>query len=258
MNINDTPQEQAPAKETISLNAAANLALNALHECKPFKGSKRQISDAIRALTEALRDIAFTTNLTATPKQFVRHLQNTAKEALAQEQAPADKDAEIARLNAIINTPQSGDFLRAVSIESEHQRQRWGSAHDAGKTAADWFWLIGYLAGKALHAHAAENMVKTEHHIITTAAALMNWHLSLSSGTDMRPGIDGELALQSQPLRTTPVELTQAEKDWIHGKSDEPLIYDASAQSQPQQAAPVVIYESQPCAIISDAMKAKK
>ena len=28
---------------------------------------------------------------------------------------------------------------------------RWGNDGDAGKTDADWFWLIGYLAGKALH-----------------------------------------------------------------------------------------------------------
>lgn len=103
-----------------------------------------------------------------------------------------DLQAEIDRLNAIINTPQSDDFLRAVSTEAEHQRQRWGSDHDAGKQPADWFWLVGYLAGKALHAHAAGNVEKAEHHIITTAAALANWHLSMLGGTDMRPGIDRE------------------------------------------------------------------
>ncbi len=103
--------------------------------------------------------------------------------------------AEIDRLNAIINTPQSDDFLRAVSTEAEHQRQRWGSDHDAGKTPADWFWLVGYLAGKALHAHGAGDTTKAEHHIITTAAALANWHLSMFGKTDMRPGIDGEAAL---------------------------------------------------------------
>jgi hypothetical protein len=106
---------------------------------------------------------------------------------------------EVSRLRAIIDTPQSNDFLRAVSTEAEHQRQRWGSEHDAGKTPADWFWLVGYLAGKALHAHAAGNVEKAEHHIITTAAALANWHLSMFGGTDMRPGIDGEAALNLEP-----------------------------------------------------------
>jgi hypothetical protein len=98
--------------------------------------------------------------------------------------------AEVERLRAIIDTPQSDDFLRAVSTEAEHQRQRWGSDHDAGKTPADWFWLVGYLAGKALHAHAAGNIDKAEHHVITTAAALANWHRALLGKTDMRPGID--------------------------------------------------------------------
>ncbi|WP_208455243.1 DUF3850 domain-containing protein [Burkholderia gladioli] len=98
--------------------------------------------------------------------------------------------AEVDRLNAIINTPQSGEFLRAVSIEAEHQRQRWSSDHDAGKTPADWFWLVGYLAGKGLHAHAAGNVEKAEHHVITTAAALANWHLAIFGKTDMRPGTE--------------------------------------------------------------------
>lgn len=112
------------------------------------------------------------------------------------------KDAEIARLNAIINTPQSGDFLRAVSIEAEHRQQRWGSSHDAGKAPSDWFWLIGYLAGKALNAHINGDFAKAEHHVITTAAALMNWHAAMFGNTNMRPGIDGEAALASTPAIT--------------------------------------------------------
>ncbi|WP_208453756.1 hypothetical protein [Burkholderia gladioli] len=98
--------------------------------------------------------------------------------------------AEIDRLRKIINTPQSGNFLRAVSIEAEHQRQRWSSEHDGGKTPADWFWLVGYLAGKALTAANAGNVEKAEHHVITTAAALANWHLAIFGQTDMRPGIE--------------------------------------------------------------------
>ncbi|AEZ50825.1 hypothetical protein DC1_0003 [Burkholderia phage DC1] len=81
--------------------------------------------------------------------------------------------AELDRLNAIINTPHTDDFLKSVSIEAEHQRQRWD---DSGKTHADWFWLVGYLAGKALNALIAGDQDKAEHHVITTAAALANWH----------------------------------------------------------------------------------
>lgn len=107
-------------------------------------------------------------------------------------------EAENERLNAIINSPQADDFLRAVSTEAEHQRQRWGSGHDGGKTPADWFWLVGYLAGKALHSHASGDTAKAEHHIITTAAACANWHGAMFGRTDMRPGIDAAL-LESKP-----------------------------------------------------------
>lgn len=109
---------------------------------------------------------------------------------------PPDADAlraEVERLRAIIDTPQANDFLRAVSTEAEHQRQRWHCSHDAGKTPADWFWLIGYLAGKALHAHAAGDPAKAEHHVITTAAACANWHQAMTGKTDMRPGIAAPL-----------------------------------------------------------------
>lgn len=117
--------------------------------------------------------------------EVIRHEAKTELQRLAGELL-----AEHDRLGAIINTPQAGDFLRAVSIEAEHQRQRWPSEHDAGKTPADWFWLVGYLAGKALHAHANSNTEKAEHHVITTAAACANWHLAMRGKTNMRPGIE--------------------------------------------------------------------
>jgi hypothetical protein len=115
-------------------------------------------------------------------------VERAARATAEQSETLIQAHAEIERLNAIINTPHADDFMRAVSIEAEHQRQRWGAEGDAGKTPADWFWLIGYLAGKALHAHAAGNTEKCEHHIITTAAACANWHRALFGKTDMRPG----------------------------------------------------------------------
>jgi hypothetical protein len=92
-------------------------------------------------------------------------------------------------------TPEIADFLVAVEREALHQRDRWGSEHDAGKTDADWFWLIGYLAGKAIN-----NPEKLLHHIITTAAACLNWHAArLGTHTAMRPGIaDPNAALAQQ------------------------------------------------------------
>lgn len=125
--------------------------------------------------------------------KFARAAIELALSAPRERQEPAnvltDALAEIERLNAIINTPHADDFLKAVSVEAEHQRQRWGAEGDAGKSPADWFWLIGYLGGKALHARASDNAVKAEHHIITTAAACANWHRNMFGKTDMRPGI---------------------------------------------------------------------
>lgn len=89
-----------------------------------------------------------------------------------------------------INTPELLDFQKAVSLEAQHQRLRWSTQHDAGKEPQDWFWLIGYLGGKALRAHIEGNTEKALHHTISTAAALANWHAAILGATNMRPGID--------------------------------------------------------------------
>jgi hypothetical protein len=95
--------------------------------------------------------------------------------------------AENARLSALINNPHMDDFMAAVKLEAAHQRERWGTEKDAAKDDSDWFWLVGYLTGKALssgvlHMNAREqdeqrkHHEKRLHHIITSAAALLNWH----------------------------------------------------------------------------------
>lgn len=87
--------------------------------------------------------------------------------------------------------PEIDDFATAVASEAQHQRDRWGSAHDAGKAPQDWFWLLGYLAGKALAAALAGDKAKALHHTISSAAALANWHAALlGADTRMRPGIE--------------------------------------------------------------------
>jgi hypothetical protein len=94
---------------------------------------------------------------------------------------------EIDRLNALINSPTVDRFLEAVRLEAAHQQERWASDHDVGKADADWFWLLGYLAGKALRPAPLE---KRLHHVITTAAVCLNWHAHLAGArTGMRPGI---------------------------------------------------------------------
>jgi hypothetical protein len=100
-----------------------------------------------------------------------------------------DVQAEARRLRDLINTPELHDFAKGVALEAVHQREKWGTTTDAGKTAADWFWLIGYLAQKAMMHQMDGNIEKALHHTITTAAALANWHASIEgSSTSMRPG----------------------------------------------------------------------
>lgn len=86
--------------------------------------------------------------------------------------------------------PETEDFFKGVPLEAAHQRHRWGVEHDGGKAPMDWFWLVGYLAGKCLAAHIAGNQEKALHHAISTAAACANWHLAIKGKTNMRPGIE--------------------------------------------------------------------
>lgn len=97
-------------------------------------------------------------------------------------------------LTAKLNVPELHNFAAAVVAEAAHQRQRWGSDHDAGKTPADWLWLIGYLTGKCLHAVVDGRRDKALHHAITAAAALANWHAAILGTTNMRPGLSQEAA----------------------------------------------------------------
>lgn len=109
---------------------------------------------------------------------------------------PQHVDADQARQRLrleIINTPETADFIAAVPLEAAHQRERWDAAHDAGKDQPDWFWLIGYLAGKALRAAIEGDLEKAKHHTISAAAALANWHAALSGAHNgMRPGIGAQ------------------------------------------------------------------
>lgn len=96
-------------------------------------------------------------------------------------------------LLALLNTPETENFDKAVPLEAAHQVSRWGGKHDAGKEPSDWFWLLGYLAGKALASALRGDTEKAKHHCISSAAVLRNWHAHLRSGeSTMRPGIGEE------------------------------------------------------------------
>lgn len=100
-------------------------------------------------------------------------------------------DAWALRTAAALFSPEIQDWFEGTRLEAGHQVIRYAAEHDAGKTAFDWFWLIGYLAQKAAAAAAAGNFEKAKHHTISTAAALLNWHRHLTGASRlMRPGID--------------------------------------------------------------------
>jgi hypothetical protein len=101
----------------------------------------------------------------------------------------AEKNARVLYLEGLINTPHTDEFFEAVRIEAAHQVERFG-ADDGDKSPTAWFWLLSWLAGKSLHAWKAEDTEKMKHHIISSAACLLNWfrHVVGDDG-EMRPGI---------------------------------------------------------------------
>lgn len=101
----------------------------------------------------------------------------------------AKKDARIKQLEAMINNPEIENFILGIRLEAAHQVERWGREHDEGKSPPDWFWLLGWLAGKAVTAANNGDLAKAKHHVISSAASLLNWHRYLSGTSDMRPGI---------------------------------------------------------------------
>lgn len=98
--------------------------------------------------------------------------------------------AEYTKLHALVHTPQTHEWLEAVPLEAAYQIERWGTSHDQGKEPQDWFWLLGWLAGKAVHAAMSGDSEKAKHHTVSSAAVLLNWHRHLSGeDTTFRPGI---------------------------------------------------------------------
>ena len=128
---------------------------------------------------------------------FVREMPDAAEGGFVQAlYRAADVENIVGKVfDVLVNRPEIDDFRLGVALEAAHQRDRWGSDHDSGKTPFDWFWLIGYLAGKAAAAAVAGDREKALHHTISTAAALANWHLALlGADTGMRPGVGAEVA----------------------------------------------------------------
>lgn len=94
-------------------------------------------------------------------------------------QRAIEAERRVAMYDTLINTPEVDDFIQGVRLEAAYQAERWGRAHDRSKSAENWFWLVGYLAGKALRAAIGGDKTKAKHHTIGSAAALLNWHTAI-------------------------------------------------------------------------------
>ena len=91
----------------------------------------------------------------------------------------AELEVRIAVLTDILNTPVVEPFALAAACEAKHQRLRRGDQDDAAKDGFDWFWMLGYLGGKAARAQNDGDIAKALHHTVTAAALLANWHRHL-------------------------------------------------------------------------------
>ena len=79
-------------------------------------------------------------------------------------------------MDALVNSPEVDDFMKAIPLEAAHQVERWGAEHDRRKSAWDWYWTLGFLAGKAAHSMLSGDWFKAKHHCVTVAALALNWH----------------------------------------------------------------------------------
>jgi hypothetical protein len=108
-------------------------------------------------------------------------------------------------------------FVDGTRQEVAHQIQRWGTVHDRAKEPQDWFWLVGYLAGKALKAHIDGDVNKALHHTISSAAVLANWHAQIKLGHAGR-FTPGSSDLQKMLEETFGAAVPTVSEEVSHGK----------------------------------------
>lgn len=166
---------------------------------------------------------------------------------------------EVERLRDLISRPYIGTWTDEIIVEAAHQRDRWGANHDHGKAPEDWFWLIGYLAGKCLAAHRAGDAAKAHHHTVSTAAVLAHWAAAIDGNEGVfRPGLGIEkIAEVADHLPAVPQtakvpqnsadlaeRLIQAAVDYESGRCSKREMAEArTAVEAAIQAAPVTDWE---------------
>ena len=109
-----------------------------------------------------------------------------------------DEKMEHDLLKELLSRPEIDEFYEGIMLEAAHQRQRWGDAHDRDKSAENWFWLVGYLAGKACRSAIEGDQAKARHHTISSAAALFQWWEAIKKSV-AGAGQDADLAVLDAP-----------------------------------------------------------
>lgn len=74
--------------------------------------------------------------------------------------------------------PVTDDFWADAAEESRYQSEHWGEDHDNAKSDDEWFWTLGFLAGKVLRPDA--DVFKKRHRLRAAAALLHQWDQRLA------------------------------------------------------------------------------
>lgn len=132
----------------------------------------------MRALDDLLREFVLDGQVIETNPIWIRFKLGLREREKALLNMIEMRDLIIDHNKRYLNTPEYEDFAAGVVSEARHQLTI-REEDDERKEPQDWFWTLGYLAGKALRAAVAGDYTKTKHHIITTAALLNNWHRAI-------------------------------------------------------------------------------
>lgn len=153
-------------------------------ECHSAPGGAVFSGPVEEAELDALRKDRKSLNGMATLLATARRERDDARSKLAAAEQDGRRYRELA-------TPEIHDFMLAVEREAAHQRDRWETEHDSGKSPEDWLWLVAYLSVKATQANRYGDQKKYLHHIVTCAAACCNWHANATGANKMmRPGVE--------------------------------------------------------------------
>ena len=113
---------------------------------------------------------------------------------------------EMERMQSLFASRVFWNFVDGLEREAAEEMGRSRSAPDQEWQKEDWFWLIGWVVGKALQAHIRGDCEKALHHTVSSAAVLINWQAAFiargegtkaecsdaAGATEQRPGVGPE------------------------------------------------------------------